>query len=200
MIVNSRKQYSGLEEFNVTIAIRNEEKEPIAENSHLVIASNILSSNSWNVLKNLTDSLLNNGFLFLEETSQIDVNSANLLNQNMIHIATQTVAGSSYHLFRKKEHRSAPIVIQITEKNFMWLEGVKAALKKVVSENQELLLVSQGEELLGKYYPIFLSGYNTFINFNNHNMYRYDWIHELYSFGRWWCESKLCFHSRQKFT
>ena len=86
MIVNSRKQYSGLEEFNVTIAIRNEEKEPIAENSHLVIASNILSSNSWNVLKNLTDSLLNNGFLFLEETSQIDVNSANLLNQNMIHI------------------------------------------------------------------------------------------------------------------
>lgn len=149
VIVNSRKQYSGLEEFNVTIAIRNEEKEPIAENSHLVIASNILSSNSWNVLKNLTDSLLNNGFLFLEETSQIDVNSANLLNQNMIHIATQTVAGSSYHLFRKKEHRSAPIVIQITEKNFMWLEGVKAALKKVVSENQELLLVSQGEELLG---------------------------------------------------
>lgn len=93
----------------------------------------------------------------MEETSQIDVNSANLLNQNMIHIATQIVAGSSYHLFRKKEHRSAPIVIQITEKNFMWLEGVKAALKKVATENQELLLVSQGEELLGKYYSIFLS-------------------------------------------
>jgi len=51
---------------------------------------------------------------------------------------------------KKREKRKEPIVIQITEKNLSWLESIKAALKKSDSEDEEVLLVSQGEETLGK--------------------------------------------------
>ncbi|OAD52584.1 Fatty acid synthase [Eufriesea mexicana] len=146
--VASLKKYSSLQGHNIKIVKRNEQIEQVGQDLNLIVANNVLSSNSSNILQNLANSLkYNGGFILLEETSQVNSNS--VVNQDLIHVAKQTVPGKSYHLFKKKEQRSAPIVIQITEKNFTWLEDVKAALKKSVSENQELLFVSQGEELFG---------------------------------------------------
>lgn len=149
MATTSPKQYSSLEAQSIKIVKRNEQTEQVGQDLHLVVANNVLSSSSSNnVLQNLANSLKSGGFILLEETNRVDINS--VVNQDLVLVAKQIVPGRSYYLFKKKEQRSAPIVIQITEKNFMWLEGVKAALKKSVSENQELLFVSQGEELLGK--------------------------------------------------
>lgn len=43
----------------------------------------------------------------------------------------------------------SPVVINITEKHFNWVEPLKEALKQSESEGKHVLLVAQGEELLG---------------------------------------------------
>ncbi|KOX73549.1 Fatty acid synthase [Melipona quadrifasciata] len=140
-----RKYYASLGQ-NIKIIKLNEEREPIGRDLHLVIASNVLSRNLSHVLKNLKDSVIDGGFILLEETDQSDIN---LTDPDLAYVAKQVIPGKSYLLLKKKKVRPDPIVIQLTEKNYMWVEGVKAALKKVVAENQRPLFVCQGEELFG---------------------------------------------------
>lgn len=127
----------------------------IGQDLHLVVASNVLLNKSVTVLKNLSDSLKPGGFVLLEESTSVD-GTPNVA-KNLVFVAKQAAQGKSYLLFKKREEKPAPIVIQITEKNYQWLEGVKAALKKTATENQEILIVGQGEDLLGKY-EIFSQG------------------------------------------
>ncbi|XP_011863329.1 PREDICTED: fatty acid synthase-like [Vollenhovia emeryi] len=67
----------------------------------------------------------------------------NLLTQVVVSVE------KTYLLLKKRQKRKEPMVIQITEKNLSWLENIKAALKKCDSVDEEILLVSQGEETLG---------------------------------------------------
>ncbi|XP_043486066.1 fatty acid synthase [Polistes fuscatus] len=114
---------------------------------HLVIAADVLSNKSLNVLENLSKSLKNGGFIILEETGKFD---AKLLEgTGLAIVSTQINAGKVYVLLKKLEQKGEPIIIQINEKNFSWLEKVKAALHKSETEGQEILFVSQGEELFG---------------------------------------------------
>ncbi|XP_072745100.1 fatty acid synthase-like [Anoplolepis gracilipes] len=120
---------------------------------HLIIAAEVLSGiQSYIVLKNLAAILTRNRncFILLEETaSQLDLKTA-LKEANLILVGKQVdSSGKSYFLLKKREDKREPIEIQITEKDFSWLENAKAALKKCNNENQEVLFVSQGEESLG---------------------------------------------------
>ncbi|EZA54889.1 Fatty acid synthase [Ooceraea biroi] len=120
---------------------------------HLVIAADILSKQSYDVLQNLTNSLKPAGFILLEESVAhirlFNMKTA-LKKANLLLVASQTNSiGKIYLLLRKQKDREEQTVIRITEKNFMWLEDVKAALKQSDENSQEVLLVSQEEELLG---------------------------------------------------
>lgn len=43
----------------------------------------------------------------------------------------------------------SPTIINITEKNFNWVDTLKEALKQSEAEGKHVLLVGQGEETLG---------------------------------------------------
>lgn len=118
---------------------------------HLVIAAEVLSNQSYTVLQNLVAALKPGCFILLEETAaQLDLKTA-LKETNLILVGKQIdPVGKTYLLLKKRQKEKEPIVIQITEKTLSWLEDVKAALKKSDSEDQQVLLVSQGEETLGK--------------------------------------------------
>ncbi|KAL6440730.1 hypothetical protein ACFW04_003291 [Cataglyphis niger] len=137
-------------QMNVDVVERDVNDSPPAQEVHLVIAANVLSNQSYGVLKNLAAALKLNGFILLEETAaQVNFKTA-LKQTDLVLIAKQTDSiGNTYLLLKKIEKKEEPTVIQITEKTFSWLEGVKAALKKSESEGQQVLLVSQGEPLLG---------------------------------------------------
>ncbi|XP_014215720.1 fatty acid synthase [Copidosoma floridanum] len=120
----------------------------VGKDLNIVIAADVISNNKTAILKNLGDSLKIGGFVLLEETGSVTMNIVK--KSGLVYVGKQFVPGKSYVLLKKSEAGPAEqIIIQISEKNFSWLEGVKAALKQSVTEQQKILLVSQGEETLG---------------------------------------------------
>lgn len=136
-----------LEQWKIKAAAKDVQSGPVGQDLHLVLAADLLSNNQIAAVKNLADSLKSGGYIISEETGSITSNAAK--KAGLAVVGKQIVPGKSYVLMKKLEETDQPIIIQITEKNFSWLEGVKAALKKSESEQQKVLLVSQGEELLG---------------------------------------------------
>ncbi|XP_031841485.2 fatty acid synthase 1 [Nomia melanderi] len=143
---SSIEPYSSLSAQNIKVIQRDTSVAPIGQDLHLILSFNVLSKKSDSTLEHLSDSLNEGGFLLLEESGAINLN--NLKSFDLICVAKQTVHGKCYVLLKKEESLPEPIIVQITEKNFNWLGGLKAAMKKA-SENQQVLLVNQGEELLG---------------------------------------------------
>ncbi|KMQ82995.1 fatty acid synthase, partial [Lasius niger] len=135
---------------NVNVVTWNAENIYPAQNMHLIIAEEVLSDQSCTILRNLTTALRPNGFILLEETAaQLDLKTA-LKETDLMLVGKQIdSSGKSYLLLKKRRKRIEPIVIQITGKDFSWLENAKAVLKKFDRESQEVLFVSQGEESLG---------------------------------------------------
>lgn len=138
---------------NVDLVKLDVKNTPPTKNVHLAVATNILSNQSFTALKNLAAALKPDGFILLEETGTQPRNlKAALKETNLVLAGTQiNSSGNTYVLLKKRpEKKGEPIIVQITEKNFSWLESVKAALTKSHENHQEVLLVSQGEELIGK--------------------------------------------------
>ena len=136
---------------NVNVVTWNADNIYPAQNVHLIIAAEVLSDRSCTVLRNLTAALKPNGFILLEETAaQLDLKTA-LKETDLMLVGKQIdSSGKSYLLLKKRRKRIEPIVIQITGKDFSWLENAKAVLREFDRESQEVLFVSQGEEPLGK--------------------------------------------------
>ncbi|RLU26123.1 hypothetical protein DMN91_002289 [Ooceraea biroi] len=125
----------------------------LAQNMHLVIATDILSNKSYHVFENLTTGLRPGSFILLQESAkQLDWKI--VLKEKDLTLAGRQIdsVGKSYLLFKKQKKTRKPIIIQITENNFSLLESVKGALKKSANEDkeaQEVILVSQDDELSG---------------------------------------------------
>ncbi|KYN15123.1 PREDICTED: fatty acid synthase-like [Trachymyrmex cornetzi] len=135
---------------NANVVIQDVNNALPAQDVQLIIAADVLSNQSYTVLKNLVAALKPGCFILLEETStHLDLKTA--LKETDLTLSGKQIdpIGKTYLLFKKREEKREPIVIQITEKNLSWVENVKAALKKSDSDGQQLLLVSQGEETLG---------------------------------------------------
>ncbi|XP_071632956.1 fatty acid synthase [Temnothorax longispinosus] len=137
---------------NADIVTQDVTKAPPAQDVHFVIAADVLSTQSYAVLKNLVAALKPGCFVLLEETAaQLNLKTA--LKETDLTLAGKQIdpTGKTYLLLKKRQKSSRePTVIQITEKSLSWLEDVKAALKESDGEDdQEVLLVSQGEGTLG---------------------------------------------------
>ncbi|XP_015126151.1 fatty acid synthase [Diachasma alloeum] len=137
---------SMMDQWGVKATAKDVSSTPIGQELHLAIAADILSNGDSAALHNLAASLKPGGFLLLEETGTPQ--KSHLIKAGLTLTASQVVPGKMYLLLKKKQETEAAIIIQITEKNFSWLEGLKAALKQAVG-GQQVLLVSQGEETLG---------------------------------------------------
>lgn len=136
-----------MEQWNTKCVARDVTKTPAGQDLHLILAADVLSNKNSVVLQNIAASLKSGAFVVLEETGKVD--AAILKGSGLVFVAKQLTIGKSYILLKKVEQQKQPIVIQITETNFSWVEDVKAALKKAETEDQKVLLVSQGEKLLG---------------------------------------------------
>lgn len=139
-------QYASLAAQNVKAVQRDLNVVPVGQDLNLVIACNVLTKKS-EVIQNLSQSVKPGGFILLEETGKVDLNL--LKTSNLICVAKQVIPGKSYLLFKKKENKLEQIIVQLTEKNFHWVEDVKTALQTAATNNQEVLFVNQGEELFG---------------------------------------------------
>ena len=144
---NAESHAALLDQWKLKAIAKDAQSTIVGQDLHLILAADVLSNNQTAVLKNLADSLKSGGFIILEETGSVTSNA--LKKAGLVLAGKQVVPGKSYVLLKKIDETDEPIIIQITEKNFSWLEGVKAALKKAETEGQKVLLVSQGEELLG---------------------------------------------------
>ncbi|XP_011880252.1 PREDICTED: fatty acid synthase-like, partial [Vollenhovia emeryi] len=135
---------------NADVVTQDVNETPLIHEAHLVIAADVLSNQSYTVLKNLAAALKPGCFILLEETAaRLDLETA-LKDTDLTLASRQTdPVGKTYLLLKKRQKGRKSTVIHITEKNLSWLEDVKAALKESVSKDQEVLLVSQGEETLG---------------------------------------------------
>lgn len=128
---------------------------PIETNCHLVLAYDIVDrSDATTALKNLKDSIREDGFVLLEENViGYDEAKANKLYTSL-QLATISIQRSTNKYFillratidianRKKT------VVLITEKNYAYVDQLKTALANAEKENTYVYVVGQGEELLG---------------------------------------------------
>ncbi|GLH14335.1 Fatty acid synthase [Gryllus bimaculatus] len=121
---------------------------PVDQNVHLVVASDVLKKEQpVTVIRNMAESVKAGGFILLEETMPIQ--SQFVYEAGLEVISSQLDGRRVYLLLRKAYLSSEPVVITVTEKNFTWLEPLKAALKKSETDGQKFLVVSQGEPQFG---------------------------------------------------
>lgn len=141
------EQYASLNAQNVKVVQKDVNKTTVGQDLHFVVATNVLSKNAETALINLSNSLRTGGYALVEEHSLNNANS--LKTANLIIVAKQVTHGKFYVLLKKTEELAEPMIVQITEKSFEWVETLKAALKKAATEQQQILVVNQGDELLG---------------------------------------------------
>lgn len=141
------EQYASLSAQNVKVIQKDVNSTTVGQDLHFVVATNVLSKNAEAALNNLSNSLKPGGYILLEESGLINLNG--LKSAQLLIVAKQVAHGKSYVLLKKLEQLPEPMIVQITEKNFQWVENLKAALKKAVTEQQQILVVNQGDELLG---------------------------------------------------
>lgn len=137
-----------VEQCDLQTAVVDMQSTPVGQDLHLILAADVLNNKMAAALKNFEASLKPGGFILSEETTKIDPNI--LKASGLLFVGKQIVPGKTYILLKKEEEKTEPIIIQVTEKNFSWVYELKAALKKSETEGQKILVVSQGEELLGK--------------------------------------------------
>uniref|UniRef100_A0A6B2E4Y7 Fatty acid synthase n=1 Tax=Phlebotomus kandelakii TaxID=1109342 RepID=A0A6B2E4Y7_9DIPT len=127
---------------------------PVESNCHLCIAADVLTRpNAEVILKNLKDSIKEDGFVLLEESALQKSNRDNKLfaKLNYVVVSTQMFSKKEYLLLRPVfdvKSRGCQ-VFKVTEKNFEWVDPLKLAILKAESENKVVYVVCQGEELFG---------------------------------------------------
>ena len=149
LVTSSPEFYTSvMEEQNIQTVVGNMQNSPVGQDLHLILVRNILKRNMSGALKNLEASLKPGGFILSEETTKAD--SSLLSGFNLEIVGQQSLADKSYVLLKKGEGKGEPIIIRITERNFSWLEELKAAMRTSEREGQRILIISEGEELIGK--------------------------------------------------
>lgn len=128
---------------------------PVEQNCHIVASYDVISQMSADVLlKNMKDSIREDGFILLEENIVgFDKTRAEKLfaSLNLAIVSVQRKSNKFYYLLRpivNFEARNKQIVL-VTENNYKWVEELKTALATAEENNRYVYIVSQGEELFG---------------------------------------------------
>ncbi|XP_055303122.1 fatty acid synthase-like [Sitodiplosis mosellana] len=142
-------------ESGIRVVAKDPNTGPVESNCHLVVAYNVVSSANANVVfNNLKASIKEDGFILLEENvdGYDEVAAKNLLAScNMAIVSVQRAADKYFVLVRQVvdfAHRNKTIV-WITEKNYSYLEPLKAALANAKKDQTYVYIVGQSEEQLG---------------------------------------------------
>ncbi|CAG9798221.1 unnamed protein product [Chironomus riparius] len=140
----------------VRIVMKDASKGPVEQNCHLAIGYDLMIvENGTTIMKNLRDSVKEDGFVLIEESLNVYNSTKNSTKNpfnalNLIVITEQVVENRIFVLLRQnvniKERESR--VVFITEANFNWVEELKESL--IESETgRYTYVVCQGEEFFG---------------------------------------------------
>ncbi|KAJ9575473.1 hypothetical protein L9F63_007678, partial [Diploptera punctata] len=141
-------QAANLESLGLKYTNRDPLTGPVDQNCHLVVGADVLALGADpQLISNMADSLKPGGFILLEEGPS--VTDAVVKKSGLELAARQLADGKVYLLLRKPAELPAPVVIQVTEKNFTWVESLKSALKQSETEGKKVLVVCQGEGKCG---------------------------------------------------
>ncbi|GAB0098099.1 Fatty acid synthase [Sergentomyia squamirostris] len=138
----------------IRFATKNPLMEPVESGCHLCIAVDVLNKPSGEtILKNLKDSIKEDGFILLEESFAGTTNKDNnLFSQlNLIVVSAQTCDSREFILLRPAfniENQNIQVV-NVTEKDFGWFDTLKLAILSAERENKIVYIVCQGEEQFG---------------------------------------------------
>lgn len=127
---------------------RSSQNSAIGKDFHLIIASDVLNSNSAFHLDELAEYIQPNGFIILEETNNVD--KSIIRNRDLLLVSKQLAGNKNYILFKKKVEYLEPIVIRFDETNFSWHDEFKTTLKSSKMKEQTIVFVSQNEPFSGK--------------------------------------------------
>lgn len=152
---NTETYTAVLEELGVRVITKDVTSTSVEQNCHLVIAYDVLiRSDRATVLKNLRDSIKEDGFILLEETfSGYDKLPANIFTDaKLVKVTTQKQDKRLFVLLRPTTETLATRtnkIIKVTEQNYKWVDELKETLAKAEADNTYVYLVCQGEELFG---------------------------------------------------
>lgn len=150
VVTSTAVDMTTLEPLGIKNVLKDVTNNVIDQNVHLVVLVDMLVHKQQVVLKNAAESLKQGGFLLLEE--QVGpINTSLIESVGLTVVFAQNGGTKQYILLRKLiELVQDPIIINITETNFSWVEPLKDALKKAETDNNVMIyLVCQGEELTG---------------------------------------------------
>lgn len=139
----------------VRVVTKDAAKGPVEQNLHLAVAYDLLTVvNGSTIMKNLVESIKEDGFIMLEETlSAYDRarRSKNIFDELHLNIVSEQVVENRVYLLLRPiidtTDRDKQVVL-LTENNFKWLEELKESL--IDSETGKYTyIVCQGEEFCG---------------------------------------------------
>ncbi|XP_055692304.1 fatty acid synthase-like [Lutzomyia longipalpis] len=139
----------------IHIVVKDIKEGSIKVGCHIFIATDILKNlNAEMILKNLRESIGEDCFILLDESTEEGSNNCNsaLFDKlNCVLVSSQAYENREFLLLRPIfENNSHNVqVINVTEKNFNWLEDLKNALRTAEDEKKLVYVVCQGEELFG---------------------------------------------------
>lgn len=141
---------SSLDASGIKSVIRDVTSNPVDQNVHLVVIVDAFAHERSDIIQNSVAALKTGGFILAEEPKgPVDFESIDAAG--LVVVSTAVTSTKTYALLRKPtEVPTDATVINITEKNFAWVEPLKDALKQSESDGSRLIyLVTQGEELTG---------------------------------------------------
>ncbi|KAG5885209.1 hypothetical protein JTB14_012232 [Gonioctena quinquepunctata] len=138
---------SALEANEIKHVIRDVNSSPVAQDVHVVVASDLLMYNKKSVLDNAVASLKPGGFVLLEELK----GAVDMKVLTGLEVISKQLTDTKIYLLLRKPVEVPPnaTVIQITENNFSWVEPLKDAMKQAETDDRKIYLYVQGEELTG---------------------------------------------------
>lgn len=150
-VVNSKvDDVSSLDALGIKSVVKDVHSNPVDQNVHLVVIVDAFAHERSEIIQNSAAALKTGGFILAEEPKgRLDVES--IAAAGLVVVSTAVTSTKIYALLRKPEPVPAnATVINITEKNFSWVEPLKEALKESESDgSRKIYLVTQGEELTG---------------------------------------------------
>lgn len=138
---------SSLEANEIKHAVKDVTSVQVAQEAHLVVLSDALMYNRKNIIDNAVASVKAGGFVLLEELK----GSADVSKLSHLEIVSKQITDMKVYILLRKPIQvpTDATVIQITEKNFSWVEPLKDTMKQAETDGRKIYLVTQGEELTG---------------------------------------------------
>lgn len=152
---NAEAYVQALGDSGIRVVTKDALNGPVEQNCHIVASYDVVTQMTADtLLKNMRDSIRDDGFLLLEENIVgFDKTKAEKLfaSLNLAVVSVQRKLNKFYYLLRPVvnfEARDKQIVF-VTEKDYKWVEELKTALATAEETSRYVYIVSQGEELFG---------------------------------------------------